>query len=125
MSAGALEVGKTLVAMCRQGKNMDAIRELYAENVVSVEAGSPDPNVSREAHGREAVLAKGQWWMDNHEVHGSTIGGPWPHDDRFIVTFTYDATMKASGQRFTMEEAALFTVESGKITREEFFYTMG
>jgi ketosteroid isomerase-like protein len=120
-----MDVAKALVEFCKQGKNHDAIAQLYATDVVSVEAGSPDAATPREAHGRDAVLAKGQWWVDNHEVHDAKVGGPWPHDDRFIVTFTYDVTNKPSGARFVMEEAALYTVADGKVTREEFFYTMG
>lgn len=34
-------------------------------------------------------------------------------------------TNKPSGQRFTMDEAALYTVKNGEIVREEFFYDMG
>ena len=32
---------------------------------------------------------------------------------------------KPSGQRMKMDEVGLFTVESGKVVREEFFYTGG
>jgi len=53
------------------------------------------------------------------------VAGPWPHDDRFIVGFRFDVTMKANGHRFTMEEMALYTVKDGKIVREEFFYDAG
>lgn len=124
-TTATMEVAAALVAMCREGKNHDAIRQLYAPDVVSVEAGSGDANMPREVKGRDAVLAKGEWWMDNHTIHDAKVGGPWPHDDRFICTFTYDITQKATGARFVMEEAALYTVADGKITREEFFYHMG
>jgi len=38
------------------------------------------------------------------------------------VRFAYDVTNKPSGRRYQMDEAGVFTVENGKITREEFFY---
>ncbi|HEY0467025.1 MAG TPA: nuclear transport factor 2 family protein, partial [Polyangiaceae bacterium] len=60
-----------------------------------------------------------------HEVHSAKVDGPWPNGDRFVVRFGYDVTNKPSGQRLQMEEAGLFTVENGKIVREEFFYTTG
>jgi len=63
----------------------------------------------------------------NHEVHGGTASGPFPHDDRFIVVFDFDITPKvgpAAGQRITMQEAGLYTVKDGKVTREEFFHDM-
>ena len=118
-----LEIANQLVALCRQGKFEDA-KSLYADDAVSVEAGAP-PGQQREAVGLAAIEAKGKWWSDNHEVHSFKITGPWPHDDRFIVGFKIDVTMKPTKHRFTMEEMALYTVKDGKIVREEFFYTMG
>ncbi len=119
-----LEVGKRLVELCRQGKNDEAIKELYARNITSVEAGAP-PGMSAETRGIEGVVAKGTWWAENHTVHSAKVEGPWPHGDRFIVRFTYDITIKKANQRVTMDEAALFTVADGKIVHEEFFYTSG
>jgi ketosteroid isomerase-like protein len=121
----AKEIGVKLVGFCKEGKNEAAIRELYADDVVSVEAGAP-PQGEREMRGKEAVLGKTQWWTDNHEVHGGTVEGPFPHgDDRFAVRFQYDVTFKPASRRMTMDEVAVYTVEDGKITREEFFYDMG
>jgi hypothetical protein len=119
-----LEIGTKLVELCKQGKNHEAMETLYAQDVVSVEAGSP-PGGSPESRGLQAVIAKGKWWTDNHEVHSAVCDGPFPHGDRFIVRFTYDVTHKPSSKRFTMEEAALYTVKDDKIVREEFFYTGG
>ncbi len=120
-----MEIGTTLVDLCRQGKNSDAIRTLYATDIVSVEAGSPDGSGPATATGMEACMAKGQWWMDNHEVHDAQVTGPFPHGDRFIVNMKYDITFKPTQKRFTMEEAALYTVRDGKIVHEEFFYATG
>lgn len=120
-----VEIGKSLVDLCRQGKNHEAMTQLYADDIVSIEASAGSPEMSREAHGLDAVMAKGQWWVDNHEVHDAQITGPWPNDDQFIVNFKYDVTNKPSGQRFTMEEAGLYTVKDGKISHEAFFYSVG
>ena len=51
--------------------------------------------------------------------------GPWPHDNRFIVGFQIDVTNKPSGRRMYLDEVGLYTVENGKIVREEFFYHLG
>ncbi len=121
-----LSIGKKLVELCQQGKNLDAIKSLYDKAIVSIEAMS-DANMPARMEGIDAVLGKAQWWADNHEVHSGTVAGPWPHGDRFIVTFNYDITAKAGpmkGKRMKMEEAALYTVRNGKIVQEEFFYAM-
>jgi ketosteroid isomerase-like protein len=116
-----LEIGKKLVDLCKQGKNHEAMETLYAADIVSVEAMA-SPDFPAEARGSAAVMAKGKWWADNHTVHSAVCEGPWPNGDRFTVKFVYDVTNKPSGQRFTMEEIALFTVKGDKIVREEFFY---
>ena len=72
-----LQVGKRLVEMCRAGDFMGAIKELYADDIVSVEAAGP-PGKPLDVHGKQAVIGKGEWWMANHEVHGCKIEGPFP-----------------------------------------------
>jgi len=121
----AKKIGERLVELCSQGKNLDAINELYAEDVTSIEAAAP-PEGERISKGIDAVRAKNEWWSENHEVHDASVKGPFPHgEDRFCVVFNYDVTNKPSGQRFPMEEVALFTLSGGKIAQEEFFYSMG
>lgn len=120
----AKEIGQQLVAFCKEGKNLESINTLYAQNIESVEA-SPGPDGSRVAKGIDAVRGKNQWWSENHEVHSVAVVGPYPHgEDRFAVRFEYDITNKPSGQRMQMDEVGLFTVENGKIVKEEFFYDM-
>lgn len=116
-----MEIANKMIALCRAGKNLEALDTLFADDVVSVEAGAP-PGKNREANGLAAVKGKGEWWVANHEVHSALITGPWPHDDRFIVGFKYDVTNKPSGTRMMMDEVGLYTVRNGKIVREEFFY---
>jgi ketosteroid isomerase-like protein len=122
-----MEIARTLVDLCRQGKAMEAITTLYSPNIVSIEAqGSPAMPARME--GLDAVKGKAEWWENNHDVHRVDASGPWPHGDRFIVHFNYDVTAKAgpmAGQRMVLDEAALYTVKDGKIVQEEFFYHMG
>jgi hypothetical protein len=121
------EVGKKLVDLCNQGKAMEAVTTLYANNIVSIEAMA-NPQMPQRMEGLAAVKGKAEWWEKNHEVHSGKAVGPWPHGDRFIVHFNYDVTAKAgpmAGKRMTLDEGALYTVKDGKIVQEEFFYHMG
>ena len=118
------EIGQKMVELCRQGKNDEAIKTLFSEDIVSVEAGAP-PDQDATTKGMAAVLGKGAWWVANHIIHDAKAEGPWPNGDKFIVRFTYDVTFKPDNKRFTMDEAALYTVANGKVVKEEFFYTMG
>ncbi len=120
-----LAVAQELVELCRKGENLAALETLYSPEIVSVEAEPMPGAESRESVGLEAVIAKNKWWFENHELHGGTVEGPFPHDDRFIVMMSYDVTPKAgplAGQRMTFAEAGLYTIADGKIVREEFFY---
>jgi hypothetical protein len=118
----SLELGQKYVAMCKQGKFDECLTALFAPNAVSVEAMA-QPGMERTSKGLEAIRAKGKWWADNHTVHKAEVSGPYPHENRFAVRFTFDVTDKPSGKRTTMDEVGLFTVENDKITREEFFYS--
>jgi len=122
-----LSVGKKLVDLCREGKNMKAIETLYSPDIVSIEV-SGGPDMPARMEGLPAIKGKSEWWVANHEVHKAEVDGPYPHGDKFIVVFKYDVTAKGgpmAGKRFFMEEAALYTVHDGKISHEEFFYSMG
>ena len=118
-----MDVAKRYVELVKEGKNEECLKELFAPDALSVEAGAP-PGQERASRGLEAIRAKSKWWRDNHTVHSATTDGPYPHDDRFAVRFTYDVTFKPENRRFTMNEIALFTVKDGKIAKEEFFYAM-
>jgi ketosteroid isomerase-like protein len=121
----AHEIGKKLVQLCKEGKNLESVNTLYSADIVSVEASAPNGG-DRESKGIEAIRGKNAWWYANHEIHSAEAHGPYPHgDDKFAVRFLYDVTFKPSGQRFKMDEVAVFHVANDKIVREEFFYTMG
>jgi len=119
----AVDVGKKLVALCREGKSAEVMETLYDTGIVSVEAVA-FAGGSRETTGVAACIEKGKHWRENHEIHSAKVEGPFPHDDRFAVFFSYDVTQKASKQRIKMDEVAIYTVKNGKIVREEFFYNM-
>jgi ketosteroid isomerase-like protein len=114
-------IAQRLVELCAKGENFAAMHELYAENIVSLEA-FPMPGGAREFAGKAAVIAKSEGWGAAHEIHGARIDGPLVAGAYFCVSFWFDVTNKASGQRMQMEELAVYAVADGKIVREEFFY---
>lgn len=108
-----------VVLLARAG-NFDAIGETYwADSIVSIESGEGDMGL---CNGIVEVRAKNHWWTSTHEVHGGSAEGPWVNRDQFTVRFTMDVTVKDSGQRFQMDEIALYTVKDGRIVEERFFY---
>ena len=118
------EVAHTFVELCKQGKNIDALNQLYADDAISIEA-MECPEMERIAKGKEALIAKNTWWIENHEVHSVDMKGPFLHtDNSFACTWKIDVTYKPGNKRCEMEEVGVFTLNDGKITEERYFYTM-
>ena len=112
-------VASKFVELCRQGKNFDVMRTLYAPNIVSVEGDG------KETVGQGQVIKKSEDWVADKTFHGETVAGPFFNGatpDQFSVYFTLDVTPKSTGRRVTLEEVGVYTVKNDKITREQFFY---
>jgi hypothetical protein len=114
-------VAQELVALCRQGRNLDAVNQFYSPRILSIES-SGSPEMPAETTGIEAIRAKHEWWEANNEVHSMQVNGPFLGEGQFAVQYTFDSTFRSTGERRTMTEMALYTVKDGKIVREEFFY---
>jgi ketosteroid isomerase-like protein len=115
------DVAKDIVALCKAGKFMESGEKYWADDVVSIEAGGP-PGMDPVAKGKAAVHGKSEWWEGAHDVHSIEVEGPYLNGDQFTVRFKMDVTQKATGQRFAMDEHALYTLKDGKIVEEKFFY---
>ncbi|WP_050930502.1 nuclear transport factor 2 family protein [Aestuariivita boseongensis] len=116
-------VANALVAGCREGREVENLGKLYASDAVSVEAA--EQGMPREAKGLDAIRAKHEWWGNAMEVTGAQVSDPMLHgDDRFAVIFEVQGKVKDSGETFDMKEIGVYHVTDGKITREEFFYTV-
>jgi ketosteroid isomerase-like protein len=115
------EVADKLVQLCRDGKNEEAIEELYADNVVSKEPkGSP----MELTEGKDAVKNKTVQWEESlEEIHSASISEPIVADNHFSIVMNIDATYKEHG-RMAMSEICVYEVKNGKISAEEFFYSM-
>jgi hypothetical protein len=115
------EVAEKLVQLCREGKNIEAINELYADNIKSYE---PKGSHVEFVEGRDAALAKTQEWFEMvEEVHSSSVGDPIVTGNFFAVTMDMDITYKGQG-RSAMNEIAVYQVADGKIVGETFFYNI-
>lgn len=112
-----IEIGKRLVELATTGADAQALDELYATNVISIEADAEEESQTWE--GLDAVREKHAWWESVTTMHNTTAEGPFAGegDDQFVVRFEMDVTMQEKG-RSTMSEVGLYTVADGKIARE-------
>lgn len=116
------EVADKLVQYCREGKNIDAINELYGDNIISKEPEGAPRSITE---GKSDVLGKTQGWLESvAEIHSGSVSDPLVAGNHFTVTMSYDVTYKEHG-RMPMNEIVVFEVKDGKIVAEQFFYSMG
>src|ERR1044072_1601140 len=69
------EVATKLGNYCRKGEWRKALDDLYAQDIVSVEADEKE-NMPAEMRGIAQVRGKTDWWEKNMEVHSAKVGGP-------------------------------------------------
>ena len=120
------DIAKALVEGCRAGgaKIRENLDTLYADDAVSVEAADMGGQ-GRETHGKPGIHGKHDWWDNAMEEHSSEVIGPFYHgENQFSVLFDVDATDKESGKRMQIKEIGVYHVADGKITREEFHYSV-
>ena len=115
-------IGRAFVEAMQSHRGIAHVDEIYAENAQSIEAVVPPGRDVRIAKGREAIKAKRQDWTATHEIQTLGAEGPYVHPpNRFSVRYEAEVTQKATGRKMSLREIAVYTVEEGKIVREEFF----
>ena len=117
-----IEIGRALTEAMQARRGLESVDELYAERAESVEAVVPPNRDVRVASGREAIRAKREDWLKTHEIQSLDVEGPYVHPpNRFGVRFEAQVIQKAKGASMKLSEIAIYSVEDGKIVREEFF----
>lgn len=115
------EVANRLVALCREGKHEQVVKELYAPNIVSIE---PEGAPNRIVQGLEAIIAKGEQFDSRIEkVNSSFISDPVVAEKFFSCSMLMNVQMKGVPVPVDMNEVCVYTVTDGKIVQEQFFYT--
>lgn len=113
------EIADRLVALCRQGKYEEAQRELYADDVISIEPYST-PEFEKETKGLPAIFEKGRKFMAMvEEVHANEVSDPLVAENSFACTMRLDVAMKGQG-RMDMRELCVYDLKDGKIVSEHF-----
>ena len=114
------DVANKLVDYCRKGQFEEATKELYGNDIVSIE---PEGSPARETIGLANVIAKGEHFNSMvEEFHGVEVSDPIVADNFFSIGMKIDVTYKGAA-RASLDEVCLYKVNDGKVVREEFFYT--
>ncbi len=117
------EIANKWAAYCNTGQWEKAQEELYANRCISLEMKGAQGFPEKVA-GIEAIKEKGKLWEEMvEEFHGLEIEGPIVAGNHFSASMKMDITLKGM-PRMVNEEIAIFRVEDGKITFEQFFYPL-
>jgi hypothetical protein len=113
------EIAKRLVALCREQKWEAAQKELYADDVVSIEPYAT-PAFGKETKGLPQIIEKGHKFNAMIEkMHSLKVSDPVVATNAFACTMQMDVTMKGEG-RMNMAELCVYKVKDGKVISEEF-----
>ncbi|PCJ50151.1 MAG: hypothetical protein COA74_02675 [Gammaproteobacteria bacterium] len=122
-AATITEIASDLVAHCKiESEDMCAHDakiwdKHFAESWTSIEGDG------KTFVGRDAVIAKYKEWEAGVICHSCEVTGPFVGQSGFSVIFDLDMEFKdGSFPRSKMKEVANYTVEGGKIVKEEFCY---
>jgi ketosteroid isomerase-like protein len=108
------EIAQKIIDYVKEGKNLQAEEELYADDVISVEQNG------YTAKGKEAVMAKTKAAMEgNEETYGGGVTEAYIGADNFLFKFEIDMKPKG-GERMTFKEWGFYKVKDGKVSEEYF-----
>lgn len=114
------QIATRLVEFCRQGEFETAQKELFANDVVSIEPQASQ-DFAKETKGLPAIIEKGHKFESMTEkVYGITASEPLVTGNVIAFTLGMDMAMKGA-PRSKMEELCLYQVKDGKIISEQFF----
>lgn len=111
------EIASRLIELLHAGRNSDAYSELYADDAECIEA---DPDRSRA--GLAGLVSDMREFENAHEFSYECIDGPVIAGSSFALGLRFTARPSAGGESFTVDELAVYTVDNGRIVREQFFY---
>lgn len=117
------EIANRLVALCREGKFEETIKELYSKDAESIEpASAAAQGWDTHIKGLDKFAEKGEKWRGMTEAfHGITVTDPIVMGNRVALGMTMDVTMKGM-PRNKFEQIAVYELANGKIVKEQFFY---
>lgn len=121
------EIAARLADLCSQGKFDTALKELYAEDAISVEPEAT-PAFAKETKGLAELLKKAEKFEHmTEELHNVTVSNPLVTGNIIAFVLTLDITMKGQkrmslGQkRMSLGELCVYHVKNRKIVSEQFF----
>jgi len=108
-------IAKRLIELCREGKFPQAQKELYADNITSIETDGS------KRSGLEVLLIKEQKFLDSLEkIHRIEFSDPIVAGSYFSARLMMEIEIKNIGHK-QFEELCIYRVLNDKVVSEQFF----
>ncbi len=116
--ASPAEIGEAVASLLRSGTKDRDIWDAWwdGERITSIEGDGSTWT------GRKALESKNEAWEAENEVTSFEIKGPFIGATGFALHFAVGLKNRKTGDAMNMTEVAVYTVENGKVVREEFMY---
>jgi hypothetical protein len=120
MTMTTQQIATRLAELCRMGQYETAQKELYADDVISIEPyGTPE--FPKETTGLEAIIEKGRKFESMvEEMYSSSVSEPLVAENTFAFVMSMDMKMKGK-ERMKVSELCVYQVKDGKVISEQFF----
>ncbi len=112
------------IELWNQLKFREAYETYYSDDAVKIEPVAWEEHAN-EVSGKAAMADHEEWLADEWvTIHSVKIAeGPFIGANGFSVIIENDFTMRDTGERHVFREVGVYTIENGKIVREEFLYS--
>ena len=113
------EIANRLIELCSKGEFETAQKELFADNVISIEPYVTS-DFEKETKGLQVIIEKGRKFeLMVETMHRVTTSEPLIAGNSIAFVLTMDVTMKGK-DRATWTELCVYIVKDGKIISEQF-----
>jgi uncharacterized protein YbjT (DUF2867 family)/ketosteroid isomerase-like protein len=111
------EVVSRYVSSLRRGDLAGALNLLAPDVVRTAPVEGPE-----RLRGVDAIAENSRRQSAGYQIRGVEVGGPYPHEDRFAVRFTFDEVHLPTGRQATTEKMSVYTVRDSAIVSEDVYY---
>ena len=112
-------VADKLISLCKEGKNAEALKTLYADDCVGIEAAVAHYHTTS---GLAKLIENSKKWAENIiSVNKTVFTEPTIIGNYFVYGYAHDITDKTHG-RHAERELCVLETKDGKIVREQYFY---
>ena len=113
------EIAERLVELIQRQQFVQAVEELYANDVSSRE------NCEPPVQGYDAVLANNRRWIETVKVERFEVPNFYVDRNTIVIEMDSDFAHAETGEELHSEQVGVYKVRDGKVVSSRFYYGYG